>query len=196
MAVGLLGLAIAGPAQAGAANAAPSVSKHAAPRQTDPGDPDLPSPNLLTAGSFEQSIAGWQRFTPSGGTTNWVNYNTAVGAPAPAHDGTGYLATNTDGAGGSVYQDVPVTRGPGGEYEASVWLSSQSGPTSGTFCLFGLASNASVCSAYNVNSSTGYQNYVLDFGVPRQTGTLRFQVYPTPNGGTTDIDTASLVRIG
>ncbi|WNI18836.1 hypothetical protein [Actinacidiphila sp. ITFR-21] len=196
IAAGLSGLATAGPAQAEtAANAAPSVSTRVAAYQTEPGEPDVTSPNLLSAGSFEQSIAGWQRLAPSGGTVNWADYNTAFGAPAPAYDGTGYLAVNTDTAGGSVYQDVPAY-GAGGVYQASVWLSSQSGSASGVFCLWSLSStNTSLCSPYSVDSATGYQNYVLIFGVPLQAGTLRFQVYPTANGGTTDMDAASLVRI-
>jgi len=196
IAVSLCGLATAGPAQA-ATNAAPSTSGHVATHRTALGRPDATSPNLLTAGSFEQSTAGWQKLIPSGGIVNWANYNTAAGAPAPAYDGTGYLAFNTNIGGGSVFQDVPVTVGTGGTYEASVFLSSQSGPASGTFCLWSLASsNTDLCSAYNVNSATGYQNYILVFSVPQQTGALRFQVYPTANGGTTDMDTASLTRIG
>jgi len=198
IAVSLCGLATAGSAQAEApASAAPSTSGHVATHQTAPRRPDATSPNLLTAGSFEQSTAGWQKLVPAGGIVNWANYNTAAGAPAPAYDGTGYLAFNTNIAGGSVFQDVPVTVGTGGTYEASVFLSSQSGPASGTFCLWSLASsNTDLCSAYNVNSATGYQNYILVFSVPQQTSTLRFQVYPTANGGTTDMDTASLTRIG
>ncbi len=189
MAVGLCGLATAGPAQAEAT--------HRATHQAVPLRSDASSPNLLTAGSFEQSTAGWQKLIPTGGIVNWANYNTAAGAPAPAYDGTGYLAFNTNIGGGSVFQDVAVPVGTGGTYEASVFLSSQSGPATGTFCLWSLgSSNTDLCSAYSVNSATGYQNYVLVFGVPQATSTLRFQVYPTANGGTTDMDTASLTRIG
>jgi hypothetical protein len=125
-----------------------------------------------------------------------VDYNTAAGAPAPAHDGTGYLAFNTNIGGGSIYQDVPVSVGAGATYSASVWLSSQSGPASGTFCLWGLgASNTNSCVAYNVNSSTGYQHFQLSYTTNQPVSTLRYQVYPTPNGGTTDMDTASLIRV-
>ncbi|MBC3841192.1 hypothetical protein GXW82_15465 [Streptacidiphilus sp. 4-A2] len=78
-----------------------------------------------------------------------------------------------------------------------MWLSSQSGPATGTFCLWSLAgTNTNTCSGYSVNSTTGYQNYILVFEVPQATSTLRFQVYPTANGGTTDMDTASLTKIG
>ncbi|MDH6108747.1 hypothetical protein P3T36_002332 [Kitasatospora sp. MAP12-15] len=154
-------------------------------------------PQLLTAGSFEQNTTGWQRLGPPGAIVNMVNYNTATGAPAPAHDGTGYLAFNTNTAGGSVYQDIPVSATVGASYTASVWLSSQSGGASGTFCLWGLgASNTNVCTAYNVSSSTGYQYFQVVYNVPQAISTLRFQVYPTANGGTTDMDTASTVRTG
>jgi len=166
-----------------------------APDGAAPARRDQPEPadrRILRAEHRRLAEAG-----PAGGIVNWANYNTAAGAPAPAYDGTGYLAFNTNIAGGSVFQDVPVTVGTGGTYEASVFLSSQSGPASGTFCLWSLASsNTDLCSAYNVNSATGYQNYILVFSVPQQTSTLRFQVYPTANGGTTDMDTASLTRIG
>ncbi|MBC3841191.1 hypothetical protein GXW82_15460 [Streptacidiphilus sp. 4-A2] len=43
---------------------------------------DATSPNLLTAGSFEQSTAGWQKLIPAGGIVNWANYNTATGPGA------------------------------------------------------------------------------------------------------------------
>ncbi|MFE0459502.1 hypothetical protein ACFW1A_09605 [Kitasatospora sp. NPDC058965] len=155
------------------------------------------NPNLLSSPGFEQSVAGWQRLVPQGGIVNWANYNTAAGAPAPAHDGTGYLATNTNIGGGSVYQDVPANVGSGAVYRASIWLSSQSGGATGTFCLWGLgASNTNSCTAYNVNSATGYQYLQVTYSVNQPISTLRFQIYPTANGGTTDMDTASLVRIG
>ncbi|MFE9424505.1 hypothetical protein ACFYNO_16215 [Kitasatospora sp. NPDC006697] len=161
--------------------------------QAAPSRPNTTGPNMLSAGSFEGSIAGWQKLVPAGGIVNWANYNTLAGAPAPAHDGTGYLATNTNVGGGSVYQDVQVNAPAGTWYEASVFLSSQSGSASGTFCLWSLgATNTNTCSAYSVDSSTGYQGYAIYFQMPQPTSTLRFQIYPTANGGTTDIDTASL----
>ncbi|MCC9311496.1 hypothetical protein LN042_31280 [Kitasatospora sp. RB6PN24] len=157
----------------------------------------MSAPTMLTAGTFEQNTTGWQRLVPSGGIVNWVNYNTAAGAPAPAHDGTGYLAFNTNIGGGSVYQDVPVNVGAGASYTASVWLSSQSGGASGSFCLWGLgATNTNSCLPYSVNSSTGYQYFQLSYTTNQPVSTLRFQVYPAVNGGTTDMDTAGLVRIG
>lgn len=195
-AVGLCGVIAAGPAEATApGQAASAAPKHVATNLTKPARPEVVSPNLLSAGSFEQSIAGWQRLTPPGAVVNWADYDTSVGAPSPAHDGTGYLATNSDTAGGSVYQEVSPY-GAGGVYQASVWLSSASGTATGTFCLWSIyTANNSLCSNYSVDAATGYQNYVLIYGVPVPTGTLRFQIYPSPNGGTTNIDTASLQRI-
>ncbi|MDH6142820.1 MULTISPECIES: hypothetical protein [Kitasatospora] len=157
----------------------------------------MSAPNMLTAGSFEQNTTGWQRLVPPGGIVNWANYNTAAGAPAPAHDGTGYLAFNTNIGGGSVYQDIPVNVGAGASYTASVWLSSQSGGASGSFCLWGLgATNTNTCVPYNVNSASGYQYFQISYTAPQPVSTLRFQVYPAVNGGTTDMDTAGVVRIG
>ncbi|GAA1941713.1 hypothetical protein [Kitasatospora viridis] len=179
-----LGLAGAGSAQAQAA-ASPAAAA-------------ATGPNLLTAGGFEGSTQGWQKLVPAGGIVNWANYNTTAGAPAPAYDGTGYLAFNTNILGGSVYQDVPLQFGTSGTVEASVFLSSQSGPATGTFCLWGLVpggNNYNSCSAYSVNSSTGYANYILITQVPVGTTDLRFQVYPTANGGTTDMDDATLFGV-
>jgi hypothetical protein len=149
-------------------------------------------PNMLTAGSFEQNTTGWQTLIPSGGTVNMVNYNTAAGAPAIAQDSDGYLAFNTNTLGGSVYQNIPVSATAGSTYTATVWLSSQSGTTSGTFCLWGLGINTDSCTAYSVAAGT-YTYLKVLYTAPQALSTLRFQVYPTANAGTTDMDTASLV---
>ncbi|PYC74482.1 hypothetical protein C7C46_24010 [Streptomyces tateyamensis] len=189
-----LGLTGAGAGSAQAATAGQVAAHRLTPRQ-----PAFSGANMLTSGTFEGSIAGWQKLVPAGGIVNWANYNTLAGAPAPAYDGTGYLATNTNIVGGSVYQDVPITLGSSGTVEASVFLSSQSGPATGTFCLWGLISGSnpiSTCSGYSVNSSTGYGNYILITQIPVGVTTLRFQIYPTANGGTTDLDDASLFQIG
>ncbi|WP_267254215.1 S53 family peptidase [Catenulispora rubra] len=148
--------------------------------------------NKLTAGSFEQNTTGWQRFVPTRGTVNMVDYNTSTGAPAPAQDASGYLAFNTNSAGGSVYQDVPVSAAAGTSYTATVWLSSQGGTTSGTFCLWGLGPNTNACTSYSVAAGS-YTFYKVVYTVPQALSALRFQVYPTVNGGTTDMDTATVV---
>jgi hypothetical protein len=59
-------------------------------------------------------------------------------------------------------------------------------------CIWGLgASGSSDCEHYSVSAGT-YQQVQLVYDLAAGHATLRFQVYPTPNGGTTDIDTASL----
>jgi hypothetical protein len=41
-------------------------------------------------------------------------------------------------------------------------------------------------------SAGSYQQLQLVYDLPAAYSTLRLQVYPTPGGGTTDLDTASL----
>jgi hypothetical protein len=149
--------------------------------------------NLLQNGSFETSASGWSRFIPSGVTVNVSRYEVGHGAPAAAHDGSWYLATNTNGAGGSVYQDVTVNAGAGASYVGTVWLSAQSTTASGSVCVWGLSPSTADCEPYHV-SAGAYQQVQLVYDLPAAHSTLRFQIYPAPNGGTTDIDTASLVR--
>jgi hypothetical protein len=145
--------------------------------------------NLLANGSFENSGGGWDRIIPSGATTNITRYDNA----ADAHDGSWYLAFNTTGAGGSVYQDVPVSGAAGASYLASAWLSSQSGTATGRLCVWGLASpGTDNCQNYSVTAGT-YRQVQVAYDLPASYSTLRFQVYPTPGGGTTDMDTASLL---
>jgi hypothetical protein len=152
------------------------------------------SRNLLENGSFESSGAGWSALQPSSGTTNITRYEVGNGAPAAAQDGSWYLATNTNGSGGAVYQDVTVNASAGASYVGTVWLSSQSGTATGRVCVWGLASpGTSDCKDYTV-SAGAYTQLQLVYDLPAAYSTLRFQVYPTPNGGTTDIDSASLVR--
>jgi hypothetical protein len=154
--------------------------------------PAAPPGDLLRSGSFEASDAGWGTTVPTGATVNMVDYNTAGGAPANAHDGTWYLAFNSNAAGGGVYQDVPVNAAAGTAFVGTAWLSAQSGTATGQLCLWGLgASNTSNCIPYSVRAGS-YKQVQVVYDAPENIGTVRFQVYPTAGGGTTDMDTASL----
>jgi hypothetical protein len=149
-------------------------------------------PSLLQHGSFEASAGGWATTVPSGGVTNIVDYQVGHGAPATAQDGSWYLAFNTSASSGSVYQDFSITGGPGASYAATAWLSAQSGTATGQLCLWGLgATNTSNCRPYSVTAGT-YTPIQLVYDAPQAFSTLRFQVYPAPGGGTTDMDTASI----
>ncbi len=55
----------------------------------------------------------------------------------------------------------------------------------------GLTEATSNCIPYSVNA-TSYGEYQVVYDVTQPISTIRFQVYPAPNGGTTDMDTASL----
>jgi hypothetical protein len=149
-------------------------------------------PSMLTSGSFEGSSTGWAKWVPSGATVNMALYNTAHDAPAAAQDGRGYLAFNSNSAGGGVYQDVAAGAGLGASYVATAWLSAQSGTATGELCLWGLGSqDTDNCTSYSVTAGT-YTPVQVVYEVPIDINTLRFQFYATPNGGTTDLDTASL----
>jgi len=161
-------------------------------KDQNPGTKGPGSQDLLRSGSFEGSAAGWGRTVPSGVSVGMVDYNTANGAPAPAHDGQWYLAFNTNGSGGSVYQDVTVNATAGTSYVGTAWLSSQSGTATGQLCLWGLGStNTHTCIPYSVQAGT-YTPVQVTYVAPGTISKVRFQVYPTPNGGTTDMDTASI----
>jgi len=150
------------------------------------------SPDLLRSGSFEGTEAGWGTTPPPGGTVNMVDYDTAKSAPAGAHDGQWYLAFNTNGPGGGVYQDVTVNAKAGAAYTGTAWLSSQGGTATGRLCLWGLgATNTSTCIPYSVQAGT-YTPIQVTYVAPEAIAKVRFQVYPTPGGGTTDMDTTSL----
>jgi hypothetical protein len=59
-------------------------------------------------------------------------------------------------------------------------------------CLWGLASpGTDNCQSYRVTAGT-YTPIQIVYDLPAGYSTLRFQVYPTAGGGTTDLDTASL----
>jgi hypothetical protein len=164
---------------------------------TSVADPSFVS-NELQSGSFEGSYTGWVKMVPSGATVNMALYNTADGAPAAAQDGDGYLAFNSNASGGGVYQDVLVgSARPGTSYVATAWLSAQSGTASGELCVWGLGApnydspNTDNCRPYSVTAGT-YTPVQLVYDVPDWISTVRFQLYATPNGGTTDMDTTSL----
>jgi hypothetical protein len=148
--------------------------------------------SLLKNGSFDRLGGGWTALRPSSGVTNVARYRAGDGGPAVSHDGAWFLAANTDGGGGAVYQDVRVNAGAGSSYVGTAWLSSQSGAATGRLCVWGLGSpGTDNCVGYAVSAGT-YSQVQVVYDLPAAYSTLRFQVYPTADGGTTDIDSASL----
>ncbi len=160
---------------------------------TEMENPNL-QPSLLETGSFEGgSYAGWAKKTPSGATVNMALYNTTDGAPATAHDGTGYLAFNTNAAGGGVQQqNIPLGLFGQTSYVATAWLSSQSGPATGKMCIAAAGSSVTNCIPYSVTAGT-YTPVQLVYDLPSNASSLTFEILPTADGGTTDLDTVSLV---
>lgn len=79
----------------------------------------------------------------------------------------------------------------GDSIAVGAWLRSQSGTTQGRLCAWGLytTSNESNCRTYRVGTTYKYVQIVLN---PRGAhSTLRVELYPTNNAGTTFIDTVS-----
>jgi hypothetical protein len=148
-------------------------------------------PSMVESGSFEGSYTGWAKLIPSGASVNMALYNTADGAPATAHDGTGYLATNTNTANGGVYQEVELAYSS--SYVATAWLSSQSGTTTGELCAVAVGASTKNCIPYSVTAGT-YTPVQLVYDNSAGANFVELEVLPTANGGTTDIDTVSLVQ--
>jgi hypothetical protein len=149
-------------------------------------------PSMVESGSFEGSYTGWAKLIPSGASVNMALYNTADGAPATAHDGTGYLAFNSNPAGGGVAAEAPWDDEEGSAYVATAWLSSQSGTATGSLCV-GLAGvSTGNCEPYTVTAGT-YTEVQLVYDVPAGTSvSSTLEVQLEAGQGTTDLDTASL----
>ena len=148
-------------------------------------------PSMAESGSFEDGYTGWTKLIPSGATVNMALYNPADGAPATAHDGTGYLATNTNTANSGVYQEVELAYSS--SYVATAWLSSQSGTTTGELCAVAVGASTKNCIPYSVTAGT-YTPVQLVYDNSAGATFVKLEVLPTANGGTTDIDTVSLVQ--
>ena len=155
-----------------------------------PPPPPPPPPVDLSVrvrnGSFESGFTHWTGRQGSG-NTNFVAYTDA----RRAHDGSRFGATNTAG-GGSIYNDSAVTMNAGDSIAVGAWVRAQSGTARGRLCAWGLGStsNESICRTYRVSTTYKYVQLVLN---PRGAhNTLRVELYPTNNAGTTFIDTVSM----
>ena len=129
-------------------------------------------------------------------SSNFVAYsNGQVTAAEAGRDGTHYAATNTTVSGGGFYQDITETINPGETYCASAFVRSQYGGTaSGSMALWLIGGTG------QDSAGTGYSHLgTLNNWTPIEScvtattahTTLRVQFYPTPNGGTTDVDDIS-----
>ena len=80
---------------------------------------DEVSRRLVENRGFNASAAGWSLKNPN---TNWALYTSGQ------YEGSGHLATNTYGPGGSVYQDIPYAIASGQSSCASAEVEA-TGPT-------------------------------------------------------------------
>lgn len=136
-------------------------------------------------GSFESSTGGWARRVGTG-TTNFVRYVDA----AKAHDGKGLLATNTSGSG-SIYKDTSTSIAAGDAIVVDAWVRSQSGTASGRLCVWalGTTANQNNCESYSVGMTYEPLQVVLDSAGAHSS--MRIELYPAANGGTTYLDSVS-----
>ena len=151
------------------------------------------SRSLAQNGGFEQGGSSWS--VEPGTNVAWYSSGQVTGAER-ARSGSRYGATNTSVSGGGFYQDVAATINPGDTYCASAFVRSQYGGTaSGSLALWLIGGSS------NENGSAGYSNLgTLNNWTPVETcvtatvahSAVRIQFYPTPNGGTTDIDDVGL----
>ncbi|MCW2813367.1 MAG: hypothetical protein JWN84_822 [Nocardioides sp.] len=125
------------------------------------------------------------------GSTNYVSYRNGQVAGESARSGVGYGATNTSSAGGSIYQDNPISTVVGQTYCASAHVKSQVGATgaAGTFAVWLLGG------AYEENGSTRFTTIGNGWGIVQTCvqattshSSLRIEFYPKVNGPTLTID--------
>jgi len=140
--------------------------------------------SLLGNGSFEMSLIwpppGWNEFEAPNGVTNY-SADDPVGC-CSARTGANVLLVNSDPAGGSVYQEIPITPQVIGEsYTFSVWARCRPAggqcPISLGISLFALGTGQAQGVNVTVNS-TSWQQYIapLDISLAGATG-LRAQIY-------------------
>ena len=151
-----------------------------------------PDTNLVKGGGFE--AGGWSAMA----NTNFVTYASGQAAPGEnPRSGTRYAATNTSANGGGIYQDIAIPITNGDTYCASAYVRSQTGGTaSGTFTLWMLGGTPENGSRdYRGLSTKDNWTPISTCATATQNHTaLRIQFYPTPNGGTTNIDDVNLAR--
>ena len=148
--------------------------------------------NGLASASFENGMGGWKPISLSS-SVNHATYKDA----AFAHDGSGFMETNTAVAGGSMGQDVAVTTKVGESYAFSVWLRSRtSAPVSGTLCLWGMGGTLeNGVKGFTVGPQWTLVTAPLDVAQAGHTQ-LRAEVYIATTGTNLDVDGSQLVYTG
>ncbi len=167
---------------------------HAPTSPPPPPPPALASRNLLSNGSWGSGQWGpWQTIPVNGGKMNWIAYDN----PAIAQQGAWYGASNTAAAGGSIYQDVPVTTSPGQSYTFSIWIRSASkSRVSGAVVLWGIGGTEEHAqTTFTVGPAWQLISVPLDITQPGHT-VLRAQVYEGTTGTTYYFDGGQLVNDG
>ena len=130
----------------------------------------------------------------SGGWTATANTNQAIytSTTTPPHSGNKYLATNTSGAGGSVYTDIPLTINTRNTYCATAWVRTEGAGqgASGNFNLWltgGLSNETSSTHYANLPNNTWTQISTCIQATTPHTN-LRIQLYPDVNATTVNLD--------
>jgi hypothetical protein len=147
--------------------------------------------NIAPSGGLNESSTGWTR----GGSTNLVDY--ASGTGATAYEGSGYLATNTSTAGGSVYTDIALAVKAGESFCVSahaVTLGTGSGG-GGALAIWLIGGGATDGSSKGIGDLPGnsqWQPLTTCVTATSAHTTMRLQFYPTPNKPTVGLDAVTV----
>jgi hypothetical protein len=146
--------------------------------------------NMVTSPSFEGTFAGWG---PGNGFVNQQIYN----APAVAHGGSWFAASNTPVAGRSFAQVMPAKPSADSVYNFSVWLrsSSDTEPFSGTLALWGLGGNSLVIATtpFTVSGAWTQVKVSLDTATAMPSA-IKAEVYMNTTSQTLWLDDAQVSR--
>ena len=138
-------------------------------------------PSLVENGGFNGSAAGWSLDNPN---TNAALYSSGQ------YEGSGYLATNTFGPGGSIYQDILYPVANGQSFCANAEVEAVGGPTaSGTMAVWLLGGGGQDSSSIPINVTSGtWMPVTTCVTATGERSDIRVQFYPTIDAGTIGID--------
>lgn len=149
--------------------------------------------NLLANGGFNAGFSGWR--TSSGARV--AGYASGVQG-TNAFEGTGYLATNSFAASGSIYQDVAVNVPTGESYCATLQATTNgySPGGSGTLAvwLLGGTPENSTLNMANLDGNSRWRAGEVCATATRPHSSVRVQFYPRVSGPTVALDAATLVH--
>jgi hypothetical protein len=150
--------------------------------------------NVLTNGGFNNSASSW-RGSPG---LHTARYASGAGG-TNAFEGAGFDVAGSVVAGGSIYQDVPISVAPGQTYCASIQASTLGaghggGGSFAVWMMGGRSNQGSSRAVTGLSGSSSWQmNEVCVMATTAHT-TLRIQFWPTLKGPMVALDAATIFR--